>query len=57
MTVRKTSRSLPIPGTEGRHFLEQNCAALDVRLSREVIEALKKAFPLGRTAGARYPEK
>jgi aryl-alcohol dehydrogenase-like predicted oxidoreductase len=48
---------VPIPGTKGRNFLEQNCAALDVRLSNEEIEALKKAFPLGVTVGARYPEK
>ena len=48
---------VPIPGTKRRKYLEQNCAALDVKLSSEDIEALKKAFPLGVTAGTRYPEK
>lgn len=48
---------VPIPGTKRRKYLEQNCAALDVKLSSEEIEALKKAFPLGVTAGTRYPEK
>ena len=48
---------MPIPGTKRRKYLEQNCAALDVKLSAEDIENLKKAFPLGITAGTRYPEK
>jgi len=48
---------VPIPGTKRRKYLEQNCAALDVKLSSDEIEALRKAFPLGVTAGTRYPEK
>lgn len=48
---------VPIPGTKRRKYLEQNCAALDVKLSAEDIANLKKAFPLGVTAGTRYPEK
>ena len=48
---------VPIPGTKRRKYLEQNCAALEVKLSAEDIENLKKAFPLGVTAGTRYPEK
>jgi aryl-alcohol dehydrogenase-like predicted oxidoreductase len=48
---------VPIPGTKRRAYLEQNCAALDIKLSADDIEALKKAFPLNVTAGTRYPEK
>ncbi|MDP2241951.1 MAG: aldo/keto reductase [Burkholderiales bacterium] len=48
---------IPIPGTKRRKYLEQNCAAIDVKLSSAEIETLKKAFPLGVTAGTRYPEK
>jgi len=48
---------VPIPGTKRRTYLEQNCAALDIRLSAEEIETLKRAFPLNVTAGTRYPEK
>jgi len=48
---------VPIPGTKRRKYLEQNCAALDVELGPEEIEELKQAFPLGVTAGTRYPEK
>ena len=48
---------VPIPGTKRRTYLEQNCAAIDVKLSAEEIAALSKAFPLDATAGTRYPEK
>jgi aryl-alcohol dehydrogenase-like predicted oxidoreductase len=45
---------VPIPGTKRRIFLEQNCAAADLRLTKEEIETLAKAFPLNVTAGTRY---
>jgi aryl-alcohol dehydrogenase-like predicted oxidoreductase len=48
---------VPIPGTKRRAFLEQNCAAADIKLEKGEIEALKQAFPLNVTAGTRYPEK
>ena len=48
---------VPIPGTKRRAYLEQNCAAIDINLTRDEIEALAKAFPLNVTAGTRYPEK
>ena len=48
---------VPIPGTKRRNYLEQNCAALDVKLSADDIAKLRQAFPLGVTAGTRYPEK
>ncbi len=48
---------VPIPGTKRRKYLEENCAALNVKLSADDIAALSKAFPLNVTAGTRYPEK
>jgi aryl-alcohol dehydrogenase-like predicted oxidoreductase len=48
---------VPIPGTKRRKYLEENCAALSVKLSADEIAALSKAFPPGVTAGTRYPEK
>lgn len=48
---------VPIPGTKRRKYLEQNCAALEVTLSADDLEKLKRAFPPGVTAGTRYPEK
>jgi len=48
---------VPIPGTKRCAYLEQNCAATGIKLDRDEIEALAKAFPLNVTAGTRYPEK
>lgn len=47
---------VPIPGTKRRSYLEQNVAALDITLSDEEIDTLTRAFPIGITAGTRYPE-
>ena len=48
---------VPIPGTKRRAYLEQNCAAVEIRLTKDEIDALARAFPLNVTAGTRYPEK
>ena len=48
---------VPIPGTKRRSYLEENVAAAELKLSPAEIERLKAAFPLGATAGTRYPEK
>ena len=48
---------LPIPGTKRASYFEQNVAAFEIKLSREEIMALTAAFPVGVTAGTRYPEK
>jgi len=48
---------VPIPGTKRRTYLEQNCAAADVKLTKDEVEQLAKAFPLNVAAGTRYPEK
>ena len=48
---------LPIPGTKRASYLEQNVAAFEIKLSPEEIMALTAAFPVGVTAGTRYPEK
>jgi aryl-alcohol dehydrogenase-like predicted oxidoreductase len=48
---------VPIPGTKRRTYLEQNCAAAEVKLTQGDRETLAKAFPINITAGTRYPEK
>lgn len=48
---------IPIPGTKQRKYLEENVAALDVKLSREELQALEAIFPANATAGLRYPEE
>ena len=46
---------VPIPGTKRRSWLEENVAALDVRLDGSELAKLDEAFPPGITAGDRYP--
>ncbi|WP_103532543.1 aldo/keto reductase [Streptomyces sp. SM11] len=46
---------VPIPGTRRTSHLEQNAAAADVRLSDEETARLSALFPVGATAGVRYP--
>ena len=45
---------VPIPGTKRRTYLEENVAALDVKLSNDEIEKLSNAIPRGAAAGDRY---
>jgi aryl-alcohol dehydrogenase-like predicted oxidoreductase len=47
---------VPIPGTKRRRYLEENVAAVNIRLSREELERLDRAAPKGAAAGARYAD-
>ncbi|NWB68117.1 aldo/keto reductase [Pseudomonas sp. I8001] len=47
---------IPIPGTKQRKYLEENVAALEVKLSPTELAALEAIFPANATAGLRYPE-
>jgi aryl-alcohol dehydrogenase-like predicted oxidoreductase len=46
---------VPIPGTKRRTYLEENAAALEIRLTDAERARLAEAFPPGVTAGERYP--
>jgi len=48
---------VPIPGTKRRQYLEQNTSAAALSLSAAEIARLREVFPIGVTAGTRYPEK
>ena len=48
---------VPIPGTKRRKYLEENVAALEVRLSAEDLRRIDEIFPAGAAAGLRYPEE
>jgi len=48
---------VPIPATRLASHVDENIAALNVRLEPEHLGQLEQAFPPGVTAGARYPEK
>jgi aryl-alcohol dehydrogenase-like predicted oxidoreductase len=47
---------VPIPGTKRRKYLEENVAAIDVRLSVDDLRRIEEIFPSGVAAGERYPE-
>src|ERR1700730_8799128 len=48
---------VPIPGTKRRKYLEENVAALEVRLSADDLRRLAEVFPHGAASGLRYPEQ
>ena len=47
---------VPIPGTKRRQYLEENVAALDVKLTGDDLQRINEVIPPGAAAGMRYPE-
>ena len=47
---------LPIPGTKRRTYLDENLAALDVKLTPGELAAIDAVVPAGATSGLRYAE-
>jgi aryl-alcohol dehydrogenase-like predicted oxidoreductase len=47
---------VPIPGTKRRKYLEQNAAAISLKLDPEELRRIDAAFPKGMTAGNRYAD-
>jgi aryl-alcohol dehydrogenase-like predicted oxidoreductase len=47
---------VPIPGTKRRKYLEENVAAMDVKLTADDLRRIEEIFPSGAAAGERYPE-
>lgn len=47
---------VPIPGSRHIRHLEDNAAALDVRLTPEQLARLDAIAPIGAAVGSRYPE-
>ncbi|MDE3053676.1 MAG: aldo/keto reductase, partial [Gemmatimonadota bacterium] len=45
---------VPIPGTKRVKYLEDNVAAVDIRLSATDLAALEAAFPRAAVSGERY---
>jgi len=46
---------LPIPGTKRKQRVEENLAALDVKLSTAEVEKISAIAPVGAGSGPRYP--
>jgi aryl-alcohol dehydrogenase-like predicted oxidoreductase len=53
--VARGDHIVPIPGTRSVERLEENAAALDIRLTREDLGRLEQIAPKGAAAGTRYP--
>jgi aryl-alcohol dehydrogenase-like predicted oxidoreductase len=47
---------VPIPGVKRRDRLEENIAAVNLRLTEEELQRINEAAPIGVAAGTRYPE-
>lgn len=47
---------VPIPGARKITHLEDNCAAVDVRLTADDVAELDLAAPVGAATGGRYPD-
>ncbi|WET80457.1 aldo/keto reductase [Amycolatopsis sp. QT-25] len=47
---------VPIPGTKRRKYLEENVAAVGLKLTAEDVAAIEEAVPADAVAGERYPE-
>jgi len=48
---------VPIPGSRRRTTFEDNLNSLEVEFSADDLKQLDETFPVGQTAGTRYPEK
>jgi aryl-alcohol dehydrogenase-like predicted oxidoreductase len=47
---------VPIPGTKRVKYLEENAAAVEIKLSPEELQRIEDVFPKGAAAGERYPD-
>jgi aryl-alcohol dehydrogenase-like predicted oxidoreductase len=54
--LAKDKNIVPIPGTKRRKYLEENVAAIDVKLTEQDLRRISEIFPTGAAAGLRYPE-
>jgi aryl-alcohol dehydrogenase-like predicted oxidoreductase len=54
--MRQGKDVVPIPGTTRRSHLEENIAALDVKLTESDLSDIESAMPPGAVSGMRYPE-
>jgi aryl-alcohol dehydrogenase-like predicted oxidoreductase len=47
----------PIPGTKRRKYLEENIAAINIKLTADDLKRINRVAPKGVAAGMRYPER
>jgi aryl-alcohol dehydrogenase-like predicted oxidoreductase len=54
--LHQGSDVVPIPGTKRRRFLEENAAAVGLKLDADIVRELSEAAPPGAVAGDRYAD-
>jgi len=47
---------VPIPGTTKEKHLDENVAALNIKITEEELSSINKLLPKGIVSGSRYPE-
>lgn len=55
-TLAQDEHVIPIVGTKRRKYLEENVAALEVKLTPDDLRRINETLPRGTFAGDRYPE-
>lgn len=55
--LHQWNKVVPIPGTKRVKYLEENAAAVDIKLSADELKRISDAAPLGFTKGTRYAEQ
>lgn len=55
-TLSRGDDIVPIPGTKKVRYMEENAAAVDLKLAQTDMDELDRMFPPGAAAGTRYPE-
>ena len=55
--LHQWNKIVPIPGTKRVKYLEENAAAVEIKLTDAELKRINDAAPLGFTKGTRYPEQ
>jgi aryl-alcohol dehydrogenase-like predicted oxidoreductase len=55
--LHQWDKIVPIPGTKRVKYLEENSAAVDIKLSTDEVKKINNVAPIGFTKGTRYAEQ
>jgi len=55
--LHQWDKIVPIPGTKRVKYLEENAAAVDIKLTVDELKKISAAAPVGFTKGSRYAEQ
>ncbi|MBK7630942.1 MAG: aldo/keto reductase [Ignavibacteriales bacterium] len=55
--LHQWDKTIPIPGTKRVKYLEENAAAVEIKLTENELKKISDAAPIGFTKGTRYAEQ